>query len=557
MSTTPHDDEPGGPSGAGPTGQQPQPEYLGSDSPAGPTSGTPTDPAGGATGGSGTGGRRTALVAGAAVAVVAAVGVGAYGVVSLLAGGDSPATAVPANTVAYLSLDLDPSASQKVEAFKILRKFPGIKKELGSQEDLRRAVFEQIQKEGDCADLDYAKDIEPWIGERVAVAAVPDDAKGAIPVLALQVKDEAEAAAGFKALEGCDSTDGDSLSGHAFVGDYALLAETQKLADTIAAEVEAGTLADSSDFTDTMDDAGDPGIVTMYASKDAPAAIAAAMKSQDGAEELFGGTPFGDIESTYQDFEGAAGVVRFRDGAVEAEFAVRGVPSVVSTGDGGSSVDSLPATTAAALSVALRDGWLAEYVEATKKMGEGKAFDDMMRQGEQATGLQLPEDIETMLGDGVTISIDAGTDFEALAESPDPTQVPAGLRIQGDPEQITPIIDKLTALAGPDGDLVQVETGDGQVAVSLSPDYASTLLEPGTLGSSTAFKDVVPEAGRAAGAFFVNFDAGDGWAVRLGDLISDGDPEVAANLEPLDALGISGWQEGEGAQHGLLRLTTD
>ncbi len=544
MSTTPNDNQPG------------QPEFLGSGTPTGPAAGAGGEASGGA-GGSGRGGRRTALVAGAAVAVVAAVGVGAYGVVALMAGGDSPATALPANTVAYLSLDLDPSASQKVEAFTILRKFPGIKKELGSQEDLRRAVFEQIQKEGECKDLDYARDIEPWIGERVAVAAVPDDAKGALPVLALQVKDETKAAAGFKALDGCDSSDQDGLSGHAFVGDYAVLAETQKLADTIAQDVEAGSLADSSDFTETMDAAGDPGIVAMYASKDAPSAIATAMKSQGGGEELFGGSPFGDIESTYQDFEGAAGVVRFRDGAVEAEFAVRGVPLAVSTGDGGSSVDSLPATTAAAVSVALRDGWLAEYLEATEKTGDGKEFDDLMRQGEKVSGLQLPEDIETLLGDGVTLSIDAGTDFEALAEAPDPTQVPAGIRIQGDPEKITPIIDKLTALAGPDGDLVQVETGDGQVAVSLSPDYAAALLEQGALGSSAAFEDVVPEAGKSTAAFFVNFDAGDGWAVRLGDLVSDGDPEVTANLEPLDALGISGWQEGQDEQHALLRLTTD
>ena len=67
-------------------------------------------------------GRRTVLVAAAAVAVVAAVGVGAYGVVQLMSGGSSPATAVPADAVGYVSIDLDPSASQKIEAFKILRK---------------------------------------------------------------------------------------------------------------------------------------------------------------------------------------------------------------------------------------------------------------------------------------------------------------------------------------------------------------------------------------------------------------------------------------------------
>ena len=65
-------------------------------------------------------------------------------------------------------------------------------------------------------------------------------------------------------------------------------------------------------------------------------------------------------------------------------------------------------------------------------------------------------------------------------------------------------------------------------------------------------QEVVPEAGRAVGALFVNFDAGDGWL----DTLADGDKEVAANLAPLDALGMSSWSDG-GVQHGLVRLTTD
>ena len=55
----------------------------------------------------------------------------------------------------------------------------------------------------------------------------------------------------------------------------------------------------------------------------------------------------------------------------------------------------------------------------------------------------------------------------------------------------------------------------------------------------------------------MNFDAGNGWAEQLADLLSDGDPEAKQNIAPLDALGISGWVDGDDVQHGLLRLTTD
>ena len=53
----------------------------------------------------------------------------------------------------------------------------------------------------------------------------------------------------------------------------------------------------------------------------------------------------------------------------------------------------------------------------------------MYAEGERATGLELPEDIETLLGDGISVSVDASADLQALTESPDPSQVPAGIRI--------------------------------------------------------------------------------------------------------------------------------
>lgn len=519
-----------------------EPEYLQPGSgPAG--SGEPPTPGRG---------RRSGLVAGAAVAVVAAVGVGAYGVVQLMAGGGSPASAVPADAVGYVSLDLDPSASQKVEAFKILRKFPAVKKELGSRDDLRKAVFDAIRESGDCKDLDYARDIEPWIGDRIALAAVPDSKQGAVPLVVLQVRDQAKAEAGARKLEACSS--GPDLpaaerSGYAFVGDYLLVAETQGRADAMAEDAEASALADSAEFTAAMDRTGDPGIVTMFASEDAPAAI---MKASDAGS--------GQVTSTFEDFQGVAGVVRFADGAVEAEFTAKGLPAGVGgvSSDGGPDVGTLPGTTAAALSVAFREGWLEDYLEQMNDtLGGGRTLDETFAEGERATGLQLPEDIETLLGRGVTVSVDGRADLHALTESPDPSQVPAGIRIYGDPAKIIPIIDKLKASAGPQSDLVTVASGDGLVTVGLDRAYVDSLLEKGDLGNVAAFEDVVPGADRATGTFYVNFDAGDGWAEQLADLLSDGDAEVRSNIAPLDALGVSGWVDDDQVQHGLLRLTTD
>jgi hypothetical protein len=482
------------------------------------------------------------------------VGVGAYGVVQLMAGGSSPATAVPATAVAYVSLDLDPSATQKIEAFKILRKFPALKSQLGGSDDLRRAVFDEIRKDGDCKDLSYADDVEPWIGNRVALAAVPDGKKPASPLVVLQVGDQAKAKAGVRALSECSDED---LPGISFVGDYVLLTETQKQADAMAADAEEATLADSAEFTTAMKGVGDPGIVSMYVSKDAAQTFAAAEKQALGAAPDVSAQQARQLDTMLKNFKGAAGVVRFRDGAVEAEFTATGLPGATGAASGNGTATELPATTAAAFSMALPHGWMESYLDAMKgSLPEGMSLNRAFRQAERATGLRLPEDIETLLGDGVSVSVDGKANLRTLTSSPDPTRIPAGIRIKGDPDKILPIIAKLKKAAGPQAGMVKVRTGDNTVAVGLSRRYVKTLAGNGGLGSLVSFQDVVPNADHASSVFYLNFDAGAGWADQLGDLLSDGDPQVKSNIAPLDALGISSWQDGD-ATHGLLRLTTD
>jgi len=524
-----------------------QPEYLGPAAPGGTTDEGSTHR-----------GRRAGIVAAAAVAVVAAIGAGTYGLVQLMSGGESAASAVPAGALGFVSIDLDPSASQKIEAIKILHKFPALKKEakIGSRDDVRRAVFDEIVKSGDCSGVDYDKDVKPWIGQRLGVAAMPDEKDVVAPLVVVQVSDQAKAKAGFAKLATCaDEQDSSDTGGVSFAGDYMLIAPTQKAADAMAKDASSATLADDKDYLTWMDRAGDPGIVTMYAAPDAGNAIIEGLRRDGSAQP----DQTRQLESMLKDFRGAAGVIRFADGAVEAEVTTKGLPQRIGavTGGAGPDVRTLPRTTAAAVSLAFRDGWLDDFVTSTRDGVGADTFDDFVTQGERATGLSLPDDIEKVLGDGATLSIDASADLKALTTAPDPTTVPAGIRISGDPAEITPLFDKLKRAAGPDADIVTVRSGDGVVVLGIDNDYVDTLLKKGDLGSVEAFKNVIPQADRATGALYVNFDAGDGWADNLADLISDGDAEVKENVKPLDALGVSSWQDDAKAQHGLLRLTTD
>jgi hypothetical protein len=538
------------------------PEYLGDD-PSGADGAPPRT-------------RKWPVLGTVAVGVAAAVGLGGWGAYSMLSGGGAqPAEVIPADAVAYLSLDLDPSASQKIEAFKMLKKFPGLEKELGlnTTDDLRRLFFDEVKQEEGCDNLDYDRDIAPWIGERMAVAAVPDAEPGFdVPVFVLQVSDQEAAREGIGAFYDCVGSE--EGFGFAFSGDYVLVTDTEKRAKAVAASAAEGSLADDQAFQDWTGEVGDPGIITMYAGPGAPGYFAD--MQDDLAEGWTGNEPElmaesehsqenEKLDSLYEEFEGMAVTVRFDDGAVEAEFAGSGMPSGISATDGaaGPSLGDLPASTGAAFSIGLPDGWLDDWSESVHGfLGAGESTEEMWAEGERETGLTLPEDIETLLGDGLSVSFDADADLEAVFDSQDLSKLPVGLRISGDSTEILAIIDKIKAAFGPDADVVLATASDDGVAVGTNPDYVQALVDGGSLGDEASFKEAVPNADDASGALYVNFDAGSGWAEELvGNLSSGGSDEQSGNsardnVAPLDALGVSSWVDGD-IQRGTFRLTTD
>jgi hypothetical protein len=195
--------------------------------------------------------RKPLLIAGGAVAL-GLVGGGVWAATALLGTGAQPAEALPASTLGYASIDLDPSAAQKIEAFQMLRKFPAIKDELGlaSGDDLRKKLFDAIQAQVNCPDLGYRVDIEPWIGNRAAVAAVDTGADLPTPVLVLQVTDADKADAGLGKIRSCatSATGGSDIGGWAIRDGWAVIAENDKLATTVADDAAESSLTNDGDY---------------------------------------------------------------------------------------------------------------------------------------------------------------------------------------------------------------------------------------------------------------------------------------------------------------------
>ena len=210
---------------------------------------------------------RRALALGTVGALaVAAVGVGTWAAVQYVAGGgDQPTTALPATTLAVVSLDLDPSFGQKVEALEVLRKFPSLKGKGagGGDADARRFAWNALDL--GCEDTTF-DDVAPWLGDRAAVAGVPHDGRMKV-VFVLEVTDHEKARAGAADL---DCAGAGKKPGVAFVGDYMLLTEKQAAADAVATAAGKASLAESSSYRAWVDRAGGPGVLTAFVAKQAP-----------------------------------------------------------------------------------------------------------------------------------------------------------------------------------------------------------------------------------------------------------------------------------------------
>jgi hypothetical protein len=551
-------------------------------------------------------GRRWAVVAAATAGVLAIAAVAAWGATQFLGGGGpGAATAVPADALAYVALDLDPSAGQKLEAYQTLRKFPAIRDKIGSGDDLRRSLVGALLSASPCKDLSYDRDIGPWLGNRIAMAVVPGAQNGApSPFAAIQVTDEDKARSGVRALTDCAGQgSGAAQIGTAFTDNgYLVVAQSDAEATRIAQDASASSLADDSGYQHWVDESGGEGIVTGYVDAEAPKAL---MRSMGGAMGFggpslpssatlrlagrapvfvdsttprphptlgpgflergprpnfragMGGMPMmplsplmmGGPSSLLKDFKGAAFSLRFADGALELETATSAPGSTALGNAGDSGIKDLPASTAVALGFAVSNSFVQDLMNRLASGMGHTALDLAVAQAERETGLRIPEDLQTLLGSGVSVALDSSADLDH-AFSDGGHNLPVAVRIKGDPSRIVPVLDKLIKSAHAENDVV-VKTGDNVVAVGFVPDHVAAVAGDGSLGDSDAFRKTLPDLDQSAGGLFVNFDAGD-WLTRL----AGSDEAARANLAPLESLGITGTRDGD-VLHGVVRLATD
>ncbi|TPG17076.1 DUF3352 domain-containing protein [Pedococcus bigeumensis] len=489
-------------------------------------------------------GRTIALVGG----ILAIVAVGAGGAVvfnQVSGGGAQPESVMPGTTIAFAKVDLDPAAGQKLDAIRFVRRFPAAEGKVKDDSDLREVIIKALEEDGQLKGIDYAKDIEPWLGQRIGVGAVPgaDGSSKPTVVVALAVTDKGKAEASLPKLT--DATGGacQVLEAYAVCTDT-----TKKLAGVVSATAK-GTLADSTNFAKDMAELGEDGVAASWF--DAGKADGLLGGASGG---LFGAIP-GSLMGASPSSTGGVGkgrvavALRFDGPHLELAGHTSGGTTSFAGKATASSIEALPKDTLAAVTVAnagdqLKAGW-PELEKGFKSMAGDQEFTDGLAQAQDALGIKLPDDLYAALGSQFSVA------FGGLGA--DASDLKVAVVSNGDKAVLQKLADSAGELMGSvepsGGGALTLKSAGDRTVVSLTDDYADEIASGSGLGDTAGFKEAVKDSGKAQIVGYVDI------AGLLTAFKDEVPADEAKNLGALSALGFSVTGDG-GSSDFSLRLTT-
>jgi hypothetical protein len=350
--------------------------------------------------------------AAAAVALVVGLTVGGAAAIKVTSGGGAqPEDVLPANAIAFTKLDLNPSAGQKLAAYRLASKFPQVKNKVTSEDtSIKESIFGSIftgQKSG--LGLDYKKDVEPWLGDRIGVGVFPDmngDKKPEFGIAVAVTDEEAAKVALDKAIANAGkvvnptkSPPSDALigpakpakTGYAFTGGYVILSDTTANATKLAEAGKAGSLAKSK-YAEDVEKLGSDQIGVAWA--DIGAAYKAIPADQLAQLKLMGVKGVDDPKN-------ASGrvVVGLRADPSFVEVTgkgidIKGVDSLLKGGAGTAMIASFPAEVFGAVSIAGLGKQLGALYTSLTASGDPRGI----KSGLDKMGISSAKEIETLLG---------------------------------------------------------------------------------------------------------------------------------------------------------------
>ena len=476
-------------------------------------------------------GRTVALVGGILAIVVLGAG-GAWAWQQVGGGGAQPESVLPSTTIAFAKVDLDPSGGQKLDAIRFARTFPKAKDEVREDSDLREVIVKGLQQRNNLEGVDYAKDVEPWLGKRLGFGLVPGkeaDSKP-VPVVALAVTDQGKARTSLPRLAASLEAECQVLE------DYAVCTEkgNGQLGSVVAA-ARKSALSDNATFTKDMGDLGEDG-------------IAAAWFDGGRLAKALGDVQGSVLMGMHAPTTAAAGhgayALRFDGPNLELAGHVNGLSTKLASGSAGSTgLPELPKGTLAAVGVAnageqLRTAWPG-IEQSLKSLAGEQEFTDGLAMAQDALGIALPEDLFKALGTQLAIS------FGGMGEGHGDPQV--AIVTDGDHS----VLQKLADVGGGQtlGAPLTLKQAGNRTVLALSDGYADTVASGSGLGGSDSFRAAVPDAGTARFAAYADI------AGLLAEFKDEVPAEQAKDLAPLAAAGVTVTGSGDHAEFRMRLIT--
>jgi hypothetical protein len=483
-----------------------------------------------------------------AIAAVMAliIGGGAFAITRAMGGGgDRPASAMPAGTVAYLQFDIDPAAGQKIAALKFFSDMDSDEMQALRDGDIKREVFELLTEEDESllGELDYEEDVEPWLGDRVGLGMLDNgEATEPTPLVGLQVTNEGAAEKALAQIEQDEAA-------WYFHGDYVVITTAEQV-EAAKSDTEAGNLAGQEYFVEDLEALGEQGLMSGWMDLAATSQLSQRVMQSDlggmpsQMDGLYLGSEFGSLS------EGrAAMTLRFGDDGIELAANSYGTPlqGLDTSTDTPRLVSDLPDDTVGVVSLEHGDQivdllWDQLSAIAPEEVAQAK-------QEAAAEGFELPGDLKVLVGDSLTLSAGAGI-ADAVEAGSD--QVPVGYRAHTDTERAEALIEMLLSSSGMESETdLAYRSDDGVLSIAATQEYVDQLADGDGLGSSDLFAQAVPEADEAQSVLYIDVNAFE--ESYLSQL--EGDERDA--LEKLAAVGVSTSIDEDGNGSFLLKVITD
>ncbi|MGH8890658.1 MAG: DUF3352 domain-containing protein [Acidothermaceae bacterium] len=465
--------------------------------------------------------RLAPIVTSVAVVLAIVLGGGAFTAMKLLASsGSQPDKWAPANSIAFAKLDLDPSASAKVAAWEFEQKFPQAPK-IANADQLKDGLLSAAFKDAD--QIDYATDVKPWLGDRVAMAVFLDASGKPEPIYILQVKNDAQAKAGLNkiiAAAGVSTPTSGDVTAFSIQGGYAVLGENQTVVDDAIAQAKKADISTNANYTSDIAQLKSDRVVTTWWDLGATLkAVSSDLPGQASALLLSGGlTGLPDMTKAGRFVMG----LRVQPTYVEMQGRVLGssASSQLKDGDAGTALGNLPGGTVAGVALANPEQLVKTELDQLKKGLAGTSMQTEFDQLGAQLGVSIPGDIENLLGSQLAVGVDAlPANFQQLGQTFITAMThPDDLAKAKQTAQIL-----LSNLGPAAGDALKIST-QGQLLVGTDdPKVAS-----GKLSESPAYRaalDGMPSQAVAAGY------------VDLSSIIA-AEPDAPSSLAPLQSIGF-------------------